>query len=393
MPNVLMIHFSPYPVDVRIRREAETLFEKGMSVDTISIRSKNQMSQETHDGVTTYRINLNKKRSSKLRYIWEYIYFALMAFYKAGILNYKKKYDLVHVHNMPDFLVFCALIPKLSGAKILLDLHDPVPEIYMTKYRIPLNHPVIKLLVMIEKISIRFADHVITPNIAFRDLFIKRGCDPKKIDVVMNTPMEKIFLSRKNAVKNVISRKNGEFVVMYHGTITLRNGCIDIIDAINRIKNEIPNIKFHIFGNGDAVDLVKDKINELGLSKIITYYGLVKNEVISDAIREIDIGIIPNQMNPFTNHNFPVRIFEYLALKKPVIVPKTKGITDYFDQDSIIYFDPGNIADLADKILNCYRHPEKLQQKVERGNKIYQQFTWSKQRITLENIASTLIIS
>ena len=206
----------------------------------------------------------------------------------------------------------------------------------------------------------------------------------------MNTPMEKIFLQDTSITKEIISRDNNEFVLMYHGTIALRNGCLDILDALNEIRSEIQSFRFHVFGNGDAVGMLKNRIEELNLSNLVSYHGLVPNELISSAIRNIDIGVIPNQMNPFTNHNFPVRIFEYLALKKPVIVPKTEGIMDYFDQDSIIYFEPGNIQNLADTILNCYTNPQKLSQKVEKGYRVYQEYTWQKQRTTLENIAFKL---
>ncbi len=391
MPNILMIHFSPYPVDVRIRREAETLIEAGMSVDTISIRDKDQKLREIHFGVTTYRVNLRKKRSSKLRYIWEYLYFALFAFFKAAILHRKRKYDLIHIHNMPDFLVFCALIPKLFGAKVLLDMHDPVPEIYMTKYNIPITHPIIRLLVLIEKLSIRFADHVVTPNIAFRELFIRRGCSAQKIDIVMNTPMERIFNNSGPDAPKLIARKNEEFLIMYHGTILLRNGCLDILEAINQIKSEIPGIRFLAFGNGDAVEIFKSRIVELGLSDLVQYFGLVSNELIFNAIKNIDIGVIPNQKNPFTNLNFPVRIFEYLALKKPVIVPRTEGIMDYFNEDSIICFEPGNTSNLAAAIIRCFRFPDELKEKINKGYDVYQNYTWQKQRQILETITSNLI--
>lgn len=391
MPRVLMIHFSPYPYDVRPRREAETLVEAGFSVDTICYKREGQKSQEIHSGVTVYRINMRKSRSSKLRYIWEYLSFALIVFFKTAILNFQKKYDLIHVHNMPDFLVFCALIPRLTGTKILLDLHDPVPEIFMTKFEIQGSHLAIRILRFIEKISIGFADHVITPNVAFRNLFIKRGCSPQKIDVVMNTPMEKFFINTESHRQTIFPVSDEEFIMMYHGTISLRNGCLDLLKAVNEIRNEIPGLRLHIFGNGEAVEILEKVMVELELSELVKYHGLVMNEIIFDAIRNIHLGVIPNQSNPFTNLNFPVRIFEYLALKKPVIVPRTKGILDYFDEDSIIFFEPGNVSSLAEAIINSYKFSEKQNKKMNKGYNVYQNYTWQKQRRILEGIAIDLI--
>ena len=46
----------------------------------------------------------------------------------------RRPYDLVHVHNVPDFLVFTAWRPKLDGAGIILDIHDIVPELFASKF-------------------------------------------------------------------------------------------------------------------------------------------------------------------------------------------------------------------------------------------------------------------
>ena len=41
---------------------------------------------------------------------------------------------MIHVHSVPDFLVFAALVPKLLGARIILDIHDILPEFYASKF-------------------------------------------------------------------------------------------------------------------------------------------------------------------------------------------------------------------------------------------------------------------
>ena len=71
-------------------------------------------------------------------------------------------------------------------------------------------------------------------------------------------------------------------------------------------------------------------------------YGRKYLEEIVKEIEKCDLGIIPNQRNAFTDINTPTRVFEYLAMGKPVIAPSTEGIRDYFDNDSLLFFEAGN---------------------------------------------------
>ena len=390
MSRVLMIHFSHYPDDVRIRREAETMLEEGLSVDTICLVDGKQPKQETVFDVDVRRVNIERQRGSKLRYFWEYTWFGLVAFFLTSVKFMRKRYSIVHIHNMPDVLVFCALIPKLFGARILLDLHDPVPEVFMTKYDMSISHPFIRLLIFLEKISIRFADQVITPNIAFRKLFISRGCPPEKIGIVMNTPMERHFTSVASSV-SANGKVPSAFNIMYHGTIVERHGLLLALDAIKQLGNDIPGLHFHVYGDGDCVDRFQEKVAALDLEEIVTYYGPVSNQEIAKAITRVNLGIIPNLNSPFTDLNFPVRIFEYLALKKPVIVPRTTGILDYFNEENINFFEAGDTDSLVNAILSVYRQPGRQELLLEAGVKIYDRYRWIEHRRDFIDIVNKIL--
>jgi hypothetical protein len=115
-----MVVYSNYPKDSRVRREAEGLVKAGMSVDVISLRGDGELPNEQVNNVNTYRLNIKKKRGSKLQYLWQWSFFLIAAFVKLSWLQIVKKYHIVHLHNMPDFLVFSAFLPKLIGAKLIL---------------------------------------------------------------------------------------------------------------------------------------------------------------------------------------------------------------------------------------------------------------------------------
>ncbi len=376
MARVLAIVLSSYPADVRVRREAETLVEAGFAVDLICYRKDNQAEFEKINGVRVFRLPMRRKRAGKLRYLWEYISFTARSLRKAAQLSRENPYQLIHVHNMPDLLVFSAWFPRRRGAKVLLDLHDPMPEVYRTKYGLPEHHPVIRGLKWLEQRAIRFADQVITPNIAFRNLFISRGCPPEKIGIVMNTPMERLLKNPPPPARNA----DRTFRLMFHGTIVERHGLLTALKALTLLRPHIPGLSFEVYGNGNFVHAFQRQVAEMGLQSMVHFHGFVPNETILQRITEIDLGIIPNEDSPFTRLNLPVRIFEYLALKKPVIVPKTPGILDYFSENDIHFFEAGNPESLAGAIRNIYLQPASQEEVLRRGYAIYQQHGWENQK-------------
>ena len=327
MKKIAMVVLSSFPRDVRVRREAEALEEAGNQVDVICITQRGEPKKEVINNINIYRLGLKRQRAGKLAYIWEYIYFFMWALVKLTLLFLFRKYDLIHVHNMPDVLVFTAIIPKLFGKKIILDMHDPMPELYMTMFEMSNDAPLISFLRWTEKISIKFVDQVITPNISFKNLFISRGCHPENISIIMNSPDEKIF--KTNGV-NGKSETENDFVIMYHGTILRRSGLDILIDAISLVRDKIPDLKVIVYGKGNFLDEVKRKVTELSLSEIVEIRGSVIVDKIAKAIKGINLGIIPNRLSPFTQINFPVRTFEYLVMNKPVIVPRTNGYFGLF---------------------------------------------------------------
>lgn len=385
MIKILMVVISSFPLDVRVRRESEALIEAGYAVDVICRTARNEPRRDKVKGINVFRIALNRKRAGKFQYLFEYAYFFVRAFLKVNLLYFKNRYDIIHVHNMPDFLVFTAIIPKMLGAKVLLDLHDPMPELYTSMSAKKEKSLLYKMLIIQEKLCIGFANHIITPNIAFKELFAGRSCPAEKVTIVMNSPDEKIFRNDITAERN-----DNSFRVMYHGTIVERHGLDIALKAINKIRDKIPNLKFLIFGDGNFIPAVKKLITELSLQNIVELRGTVIVDQIALTIPAIDVGVIPNRINSFTKKNFPVRIFEYLVMGKPVIVPRTDGILDYFDEDSIFYFEAGNTEDLANKILEVYFDTERKDTVVKNGIKILDKFRWEKQKNNLINIVNNL---
>ncbi|HUB87764.1 MAG TPA: glycosyltransferase, partial [Verrucomicrobiae bacterium] len=369
--------------DARPRRELEALLDEGMSVDLICLpENSNGPKEEIRGPLRITRIPIRHDRARKAGYFRNYGYFFWRSFVALTLRSMKQPYDLIHVHNMPDALVFAALLPRLRGAKIVLDLHDPMPELCQTIFDAKPDSRMVNLLKRLEKWSIRFAHLVLTPNEAFRALFCARGCPPEKIQIIMNVPDEQIFKPVRSQLNSPAGNPaKSKFRLMYHGLIAERHGLTTAIEAVAKLANDIPEIELNLFGEQNAyLDQVMQAAKGLGLNGRVRYHGMRRLDDIPAAISETDLGIIPNRRTPFTEINFPTRIFEYLSVNKPVVAPDTKGIRDYFDESQILYFKPDSADDLARVIRWVHAHPAETASIVERGREVYQRHLWSQEK-------------
>jgi len=388
--------FSHYPADPRPKRAAEALAAQGVNVDIICLRDDDgELARETYGSIDVTRLKLKRRRGSKLGYVGQYTTFVLASFFYLAARSLRRRYDLVHVHNMPDVLVFGAIVPKLLGAKVILDLHDPMPELMQTIFKLPEDSSSVVALKRLEKWSIRFADLALTVNLACKKIYSSRSCKPHKIKVVINSPDDIIFKLRRADVRHV-NEKNGNgadpFVILYHGSLVRRNGFDLAIESLEKVRKTIPSVRLKVCGERTSFfEEVMKSARQWGLDKNVDYLGPCNLNEIVEAIEECDVGIVPNHRNIFTEINTPTRIFEYLALAKPVVAPKARGIQDYFGDNDLIFFELGNSDDLAQKIEFVFSHPAEVAETVKRGQKIYLSHTWSRERLTLLNSIGKLL--
>ena len=247
--RVAMVMFSTYPADPRPRRAAETLLKEGMSVDLVCLQDGDAPRRETRGDFDIIRVPLTHQRGGKLSYAYKYSAFILISAAILAVRSLKRRYDLVYIHNMPDILVVSALVPKALGAKVILDQHDPMPELMMTIFNLDKDSLSVRLLTWLEKWSIARADLVITVNTACKRIFGSRSCPPEKIGVVMNSPDEAIFpfhATESATFANRPARKR--FVIMYHGSLVERNGLDLAVEALARVRATIPAAELRIYG-------------------------------------------------------------------------------------------------------------------------------------------------
>jgi glycosyltransferase involved in cell wall biosynthesis len=392
--RVAAVVYSHYPGDPRPRRAAEALHRQGASVELICLQeTDDEPRHEVVHGVAITRVPLKRRRAGKISYIVQYGMFILLTGMILARRTLRHRFDLVHVHNMPDVLVFSSIIPKLFGAKVILDLHDPMPELMMTIFGLQENSLAVRLLKLLERWSLRFADSVLTVNETCQRIFSRRSCTAEKITVVMNSPDEDIFCFRKAA--SPVSTDPDEskpFVLMYHGSIVERHGLDLAIQALSKIRRSIPHAELRIFGQATPfLEHALELARTTGVSDAVQYLGPKNLTEIAAAIRDCDVGLIPNRKSIFTELNTPTRIFEYLSQGRPTIAPRAPGILDYFGPQELVLFELGNDDDLAAKVEYVYKCRTETVKLVERGQEVYLTHKWSTERVRFVRLVSNLL--
>jgi len=376
-----VIVLSDYPGDARVRRASEALAGEGMTVDLICRkRHPTDAVRDQFNGVNILRLPFENPRRGKVAYFLHYLGFLMAAGTILTLRCFTRRYHLVHVHNMPDILVFSALLPRLLGAKVILDLHDPMPELMMTIYELDRDSRAVRLLKFLEKLSVGFASAVITVNKTCHKIFASRSCKFEKVTVVLNTTDEKVFALRPPQVR-LNPSPDQPFVIMYHGALVERHGLALAVEAVRRVREKVPNVELHIYGDKTPyLEKVLATIQEQKLEHFCRYLGPKTLEEIVRAIDACDLGVIPNMRSIFTELNTPTRIFEFLARGKPVVTPAAPGVLEYFGEEHLLLFPLGDAERLAERIAFAVQHPREVQAIVTRGQQVCAEHRWAEER-------------
>lgn len=369
-----MIVFAYYPIgESRVQREAEALLERGIEVDVIALEKEGEPKEDHYNGVSIYRVPMGRtKPEGIISQFFEYLLFGFHCFTKVTRLHLKKRYQTVQVHNLPDFLVFFAFVPRLMGSKLILDLHDLMPEFYASRFGTK-NNIVIRLVRIQEKLACKFAHHVITVSEPWRRSLIGRGVPPDKVSVVMNLGDRKIF--NLEAIKNV--KKEEGFVLIYHGTLVERYGVDFAIRAVAELKDELPDLRIIIIGSGGMIDKFTQLAEELGISDRVYFSRKVYHvEDLPRILASADVGTVTYRQDIFTDGILPTKLMEYAALGMPAIVSRMTTISEYFDDSMVEFFTPGNLSECADCIRRLYYDKDRRKQLSENVLKFNRNYNW-----------------
>jgi len=383
MKRICIVRHKYYPRGVPTRRNAETLVAHGYDVDVVCLKDKGQKGREVIHGVNVYRLPVEHHRGGFLRYLLEYNAFFFLAFCKLTWLSLIRRYQIVEVDNMPDFLVFTTLVPRLLGTKVIFQILDHTPEVFADSFKVSTNHILIRLLRLVEKASVHWADYCIGTQIINKQIIESHGVPSAKIAVVLNVPDD-------NFGRNfTTSHDEGTFCLITHGNLLEKYGVQTLIKAIPLLTVEIPSLRVKVVGDGEYRHKLEELAKSLGVESYIQFTGWVLPEEVVTHIAQADVGIVSIIVNK--NPMLPNKLFEYLALGKPSVVTAIPIIKNYFDDDSVMYYQPDDAPGLARCILELYRNPEKRAALAASGSAVYQKYRWSVMKYEYLRVFSELL--
>jgi glycosyltransferase involved in cell wall biosynthesis len=371
-----MVAYTNYRTDPRVIREAEAAVSGGYEVDFIALRRAGEPSEEMIGGVRVIHINQERYRGSGLfRYVLAYLSFFIRCFAKIVVLHLARRYRIVHVNNMPDFFVFAALVPKLMGARIILDIHDPMPNTFASKFKSGENSLPFKLLLLQERASAWFVDRVVTVHDPLKEhvLVKQHGLPSESIQVVANFADDELFkLQDRFQVPGLR--------LAFHGSILERYGLRDAMLALSRTRHR-DRVSLKIIGEGDFSEQLKELIASLGLRGVVHFDNrMYPVAEIPRIIEDCNVGFVPLEISSITTYALPLKLLEYLSLGIPSITVRNVAIAHYFGDDDCFFYEPNDPESLPRVLDRLAENPELVRRYRKRAASLREQFTWSRER-------------
>ncbi|MBZ5641969.1 MAG: glycosyltransferase family 4 protein [Acidobacteriia bacterium] len=371
--KVCMITYSFYEGDTRVIQYATALAGRGDLVDVVALRQEGDARFEVLQGVNVHRIQERKvNETSQFMYLFRILRFLFASALLLTKNQFSKRYDVIHVHSVPDFLVFAAIVPKLLGARVILDIHDILPEFYASKFGATKQSLLFKSLVWVEKLSIAFSDHVIIANHLWYDRLLSRSVEAGKCSVVINYPDPKIFAPRAKRPAD------GKFIILYPGSLNHHQGLDVAIGAFARVAEEMPGAEYHIYGEGSTKPALIQLASDLGMADRILFHDALPTEEIAEIMAASDLAVVPKRASSgFGNEAASTKIMEFMSLGVPLIVSNTKIDTFYHDATRVRFFESENEADLGEAMLELWSDPDLRAQLAAGASQYIEQNSWT----------------
>jgi glycosyltransferase involved in cell wall biosynthesis len=364
---VCMIVHAYYEEDSRVRREAESLAARGRPVDVFALRRPGDPPEGVIDGVTLRRLDVQRHQGAGLgTYLREYVAFLLRAGWAATRAHRRRRYAVVQVHTLPDFLVFAALPLRLSGVPVVIDLHEAMPEFFRMRFPGASSRLAHAALGLQERVSIRFASAAITVNDALAARLVDLGVPPDKITVLLNSPSLARFDPAAYPSRPFMA--DGTLRLVYAGALTPTYELDVTVDAVARLRALRPDLAvvYDVYGRGDSDSALRDQAAALGIADRVVLHGRIPIEDVPAAIAAADIGLAPTRRDPFTDFSLSTKIFEYGAMGKPIVASRLPLVERTFPPGSVETYDPGDGDGLAAAILSLVDDADRREAAVVR---------------------------
>ena len=363
--------------ELSLRREAEALRDAGFDVDVVCLREPGGPAVEVVDGVTLHRLPLRRRRGGPLNYVLDYLGFFLAATVKVAMLHVERRFVAVQANSMPDVLVFTALVPRLTGARVVAFMKEPTPELGETKYG---SRRLGRFLVRVEQAALRFASLAFTVTEDLRETYVARGADASKIVVVLNGPDARHLLTHRGGAAAGPPADDGSFTALCHGLVDERYGHDLMVRAAALTRDRLPGLRLRITGDGDYVAELEELIRAEGVADRVEYLGWVDMPTLVGELERADVGIVAQKSSSYSNLVHTNKMYEYMLFDVPVVASRLRSTARYLGDDAVQYFEPDSAESLADALVALAADDARRRALVAAAAERYREHGWARQR-------------
>lgn len=335
--RVAIVLFEDFPgSDNRVQRECRSLLRAGHEVTVFCATGPSTVGE--FEGAQIVRSRVRRYKSASLiRRLYDYIAFPLSA--RRWLTQHAEKFDVVQVANPPDWLALAARRWRdATGGRLVLDIHDPMPELYETKASGALA---VALLRWLERASCRAADGVIVTT----EPMVRRVRASDGVDAVLvrNTVDRSRFPLRTPGVDMGIS---GTQRVVYHGTVQHRFGVDLAVEAIALLAAEGMDVSLDVYGDGNALSSIARRVSALSPG-LVTLHGQVPSADLAGRLMGASVGLVPYRDSPFMRLVESTKALEYASLGIPVVGSDLAPLRAQLGDEGAVYTRPGDVDELA----------------------------------------------
>jgi glycosyltransferase involved in cell wall biosynthesis len=385
VPRVCIIRQAEY--EPMVQREAEALAGAGFEVEVICMRAPGQRKRTVLNDVMLIGLPVGRRRGGKLRYALDYARFFALAAATVARRHLRRRYAMVQVNTMPDFLVFAAVVPKLLGSRVVAYMHEPTPELAETLFGPGL---LADLLAEIEQRVLRFADHAVTVTDQLKQRFVERGADADKITVILNCA-DPVSMRCGLPVREPAHAGHDGFTVVCHGTMQDRYGQDTIVEAASMLRDEMPELQVIMTGRGPYADKLASRVSELGLDHLVRMAGWVSSEQLAEILGSADVGVVAQKSSPYSNLVHTNKMVDYWIFGLPVIASRLRAVSASYGADVIEFFEPGDPASLAAAIRRLRQDPARRALLARNGVRAEATHGWAAQRPLYLGVVDSLL--
>ncbi len=374
--RIAMVAHATFPEDPRIRRQVDALLAAGYAVDVFALREAGQAPDETDGLLRVIRLPVRRRFTGFAGHMAEYLAFTGLAAVRLTREHRRRRYRLVQVATLPDFLVAAAAALKLAGVPLLLDLHEDMPAFFGDRFAAAPLRPLRPLISGVTRASAAMADAILTVHEPLRELSLARGVDPRKITVVMNSADEGLFDAARHPRRGFM--EDGELRLVHSSSIQRIYGLEVAVEAMARLPRGLA-ARLDVYGDGPWLPRVRAAVERTASADRVELHGRVPLDDLPGILAASDVALVPSLPEPYLEYSLSTKLLEAVAMGVPVIASDLRTFRAHFTDAAVTFVPGGDPGALAEAIAALAEDPDRAAATAAEARRQARPYAWRTQ--------------